>query len=89
MRENAPEHFVHAVCRHPKWSLRKEVQIALLKNEHTPLSRAVYFAGTLSTVTLRDVIANARLRDEVKEYVEEEIARRKMNLTHPSQEHSL
>jgi len=89
MRENAPEHFVHAVCRHPKWSLRKEVQIALLKNEHTPLSRAVYFAGTLSTVTLRDVIANARLRDEVKEYVEEEIARRKMNLIHPSEEDSV
>jgi hypothetical protein len=83
MREDAPEHLVYAVCRHHKWSLRKEVQIALLKNQHTPVGRAVYFAGTLSTVTLREVLANARLKIEVKEFVEEELARRKLNLARP------
>jgi phosphoribosylanthranilate isomerase len=83
MREDAPEHLVDAVCRHHKWSLRKEVQIALLKNQHTPVGRAVYFAGTLSTVTLREVLANARLKIEVKEFVEEELARRKLNLARP------
>jgi hypothetical protein len=85
-KKDVPVHLVHSVCRHHKWSLRKEVQIALLKNEHTPLSRAAYFAGTLSTVALRDVLANARLSDSVKEYVEEEIERRKLNLSHPGHE---
>jgi hypothetical protein len=83
MREDAPEHLVHAVCLHHKWSLRKEVQIALLKNRHTPVGRAAYFAGTLSTVTLREVLANARLKIEVKEFVEEEIEKRKLNLARP------
>jgi len=83
MREDAPVHLVHAVCRHHKWSLRKEVQIALLKNQHTPVGRAVYFAGTLSTATLREVLANARLKVEVKEFIEEELARRKLNLARP------
>jgi hypothetical protein len=83
MREDAPEHLVHAVCRHHKWSLRKEVQIALLKNQHTPVGRAAFFAATLSMVTLREVLANARLKDDVKEFVEEELERRKFNLARP------
>jgi hypothetical protein len=78
MREDVPEHLVHAVCRHHKWSLRKEVQIALLKNRHTPLGRAAYFAGMLSAVALQDVLANARLKEEVKEFIEEELAKRKL-----------
>jgi hypothetical protein len=78
MREDAPEHLVHAVCRHHKWSLRKEIQVALLKNQHTPVGRAAYFASTLSALTLRDTLANARLKQEVREYVEDELARRKL-----------
>lgn len=83
MREDAPEHLVHKICRHQKWSLRKEVQVALLKHPYTPAGRVAYFAGSLSTVSLREVLANARLKDEVREFVEEELARRKLNLARP------
>lgn len=78
MREDAPEHLVHAVCRHAKWSLRKEIQIALLKNAHTPTSRAVYFSEQLSSQALREVLATARLSDDLKEHLRDEIERRKL-----------
>ncbi len=78
MREDAPEHFVHAVCRHAKWSVRKEVQIALLKNRHTPMSRAIYLAEQISSQVLREVLATARLSDDLKSYLQDEIERRKL-----------
>ncbi len=78
MREDAPEHFVHAVCRHTKWSVRKEVQIALIKNQHTPIARAVYFAEQLSSQALREILANARLSDDLKSYLQDEVERRKL-----------
>src|SRR5258706_4896708 len=39
MREEAPEHFVAQAAKHPKWSVRRDVQIALLRNDKTPLAR--------------------------------------------------
>lgn len=77
MRDDAREHFVHATCAHPKWSLRKEVQIALIKNPYTPLARALHLANTLSSGTLREVLANSRLDEKVKHYLTEELERRK------------
>jgi len=62
----APEGLVEAVCRHPKWSLRRDVQIALLRNQHTPAARAIYFAKSLPTEVLRDIVSHARISATVK-----------------------
>jgi hypothetical protein len=62
----APEGLVEAVCRHPKWSLRRDVQIALLRNQHTPVARAIYFAKSLPTEVLRDIVSHARISATVK-----------------------
>ncbi|MFB3815823.1 MAG: hypothetical protein ACE14L_17105 [Terriglobales bacterium] len=75
-QDDAPEALVHAVCRHPKWSLRRDVQIALVRNSHTPLARAVYFAGTLPVTILRDIVENTQLRPELKVELEREMERR-------------
>jgi hypothetical protein len=69
MRDHAPAPLVHAVCRHPKWSLRLDVQIALLRNDKTPLARAVAFAEKLPSQVLRDVLHHARLEANVKVYL--------------------
>ena len=70
MRENGVAAFVHAVCDHPKWSLRQDVRVALLRNEHTPLARALDFASTLPPALVREVLNASRLPDSVKSHLQ-------------------
>ncbi len=72
-REHAPAHFIEQTCRHPKWSLRREVQLALLKSEHTPLARVLAFVQAFSTQNLRDILKHSRLPANVKMYLIEEL----------------
>jgi len=76
MREEAPEHFVAMASKHAKWSVRRDVQIALLRNDKTPLARVLAFAQILPTQTLRDVLSHSRLSANVKMYLLEELALR-------------
>ena len=75
-RDDAPVHFIEQACRHPKWSLRRELQLALLKSEHTPLARVLAFVQAFSTQTLRDILKHSRLPANVKMYLIEELATR-------------
>ncbi len=72
-KDKVPAHFVEQTCRHPKWSLRREVQLALLKSEHTPLARVLAFIQAFSTQTLRDILKHSRLPANVKMYLIEEL----------------
>ncbi len=69
--------FVDAVCRHAKWPLRREVQIALLRNQHTPLARAVEFARFLPAPVVRDVLHVSHLQQTTKEHVRQELKLKK------------
>lgn len=73
LRDDAPAALVQAACVHPKWSLRREVQIALLRNEHTPLARAVEFATVLPLALVKEILRASKLPEEVKEILREEI----------------
>ncbi len=66
MRPNASAALVEAVCHDPKWSLRREIRLALLRNPHTPLALALEFSRTLSSALLRDVLHTWRLPEKVK-----------------------
>ncbi|HEX9120880.1 MAG TPA: hypothetical protein VF840_10115 [Terriglobales bacterium] len=76
VQDDAPVPLVHAVCRHSKWSLRRDVQIALLRNDKTPLARALAFADNLPSQVLRDVLHHSRLEANVKTYLLELLERR-------------
>jgi len=58
--------FVEAVSHHSKWSVRHEVQVALLRNAHTPLGRAIEFARRIPARQLRDILHASRLPESVK-----------------------
>jgi hypothetical protein len=65
----ATEALIQAVSHHPKWSLRHEVQIALLRNEKTPLARALQFAQRLPAAQLREVLQQSRLPAATRTYL--------------------
>jgi hypothetical protein len=65
-RERAPAGLVQAVCRHPKWSLRREVRIALLRNEKTPMGYALEFARNLPAPVVQELLESSRLPQNVK-----------------------
>lgn len=69
--------FVEAVSAHPKWSLRVEIRVALLRNPHTPLAKALEFARRLAPSQMRDVLHTSRLPERVKGYLRKELENRK------------
>ena len=60
MKSMAPEVLFVLVCDRPKWQLRREIQIALLRSEKTPLERAQELAKHFSEEFLRDTLPQER-----------------------------
>jgi hypothetical protein len=58
--------FVEAVSHHTKWSVRHEVQVALLRNAHTPLAKALEFARRIPPRQLRDILHASKLPERIK-----------------------
>lgn len=60
MKHNAPESLFPLVSEHPKWTLRRDVQIALLRSENVPLERALELAGNFSVELLSGIVPESR-----------------------------
>ncbi|MGB6475889.1 MAG: hypothetical protein WBF04_17700 [Candidatus Sulfotelmatobacter sp.] len=73
LRSDATRPFVEAVCHHSKWSLRPEIRVASLRNEKTPLSRAIEFARRLPPAQLRDILHTSRLPEKIKNALRKEL----------------
>jgi hypothetical protein len=76
VRPGAPVALVEQVAHHPQWSLRCEVRVALLRNEKTPMARAVEFARGLPVGQLREILQGSRLPGNVKSFLLAELAKR-------------
>jgi len=76
LRESAPPALAEALGRHPKWSLRREVQRALLRHPGTPLGRVLIFARNLPTEALREIMRQSRLSENVRAYLSRELEAR-------------
>jgi len=75
-RADATTAFVDAVAHHSSWSLRREIRVALLRNEKTPMARALDFARSLPPGMLREILPTSRLPGNVKEYLLADAAKR-------------
>jgi hypothetical protein len=65
--------LVDAVCHHAQWSPRREVRMALLRNEKTLLARATAIAHGLPAALVREILHNSRLPPNVKAHVLAEV----------------
>ena len=73
MRHDASAVMVEAVCHHARWSLRREIRVVLLRNEKTPMARAVEFARSLPAAQVREILQGSRLPANVKTLVWKEL----------------
>ena len=78
--DDAPQALIDALCRDSKWSLRREVRAALLRNEKTPLARVVAFAESMSSMALREILLHSRLPRNVKEYLQKILEQRPLGI---------
>jgi len=76
MSEKAAVALVELVCRDSKWSLRREVRIALLRNPSTPANEAALFAGSLPSGVLHELLGDARLPEAARSLLQQELQRR-------------
>ena len=58
--------LVRAVCEHSKWSLCREIRIALLRNAKTPANFAQEFGQGVPGGLLKEILQNSRLPENVK-----------------------
>jgi hypothetical protein len=79
MSQSAPAAFVGAVCHHAKWSPRPEIRIALLRNEKTPLNRALEFSRSLPPALVREILHGSHLPVTIKKGLLKDIAERSGN----------
>jgi hypothetical protein len=75
-RPGGSEALVEAVCHHAQWSLRREVRVALLRNEKTPMARAIEFARTMPAAQVREILQNSRLPGNIKAYLLADLEKR-------------
>jgi hypothetical protein len=69
MKDGAPGALVDLVCNHPKWSLRRDIRLALLRNDKISMAKAIFFAQSLPSMALRDILHHSRLSPNVREYL--------------------
>ena len=61
MKRTAPELLFVQAGNHPKWSHRREVQIALLRSEKTPIELAQQLSRHFSEEALRSIVPPERI----------------------------
>jgi hypothetical protein len=68
-KEDASGALVELVGNHPKWSLRRDIRLALLRNDKISMAKAIFFAQSLPSMALRDVLHHSQLSPNVREYL--------------------
>lgn len=78
--------FIKLLAEHPKWSLRYDIRLALLRNFYTPTGRAVEFIGGMRTGDLRGLYADPSLPASVRPFIHRELLERGADVQVPEDE---
>jgi len=81
LKDGAVQILTLAVCLHVKWSLRKDVRGALLRNAFTPLAHAITSAQSFRLHQLEELVYQSQLPEKIQLYLLE-TARNRMQHGH-------
>ena len=68
-----PAPVLEAVAQDPRWSSRKEVRTALLRNSHTPLALTLSFINSLTAHDLRTLVADMKVPLAVRKAIQRKL----------------
>ncbi len=68
-QSRTPAPILEAVSRDPRWSTRREVRVAMLRNASTPLGVAVPFIAHLSAQDLRSLLNDPKVPPAVRRMI--------------------
>ncbi|MCU1284572.1 MAG: hypothetical protein JWO13_922 [Acidobacteriales bacterium] len=69
LRKEPSQILAHHVCHDQKWSVRKDVRVALLRNEFTPLAQAIIVSQSFSLAMLKEILSQSDLPANIKQYL--------------------
>lgn len=75
-RDELPEAVVEQIARHPKWSLRYDLRVQLVRHPQTPLGLALGFLAELKPADLRLLAGDKQMAPTMRDYVRAEVERR-------------
>jgi hypothetical protein len=73
-RPGSTAEMVALICRNAKWSSRREVRAALLRNEDMPMEQVIEFARSFSAEQLQEILAGSRLPANIREFLGQDLA---------------
>ncbi len=73
---NASAETISMIARHPKWKLRPNLRLAILKNRRTPAIWFTLFLPQLRTPDVRNLLVSRRLAPAQKQLVQDELKKR-------------
>ena len=76
MAEKASAALVELVCRDGRWSLRREVRIALLRNPQTSANEAAQLAHSLPSGVLHELLQESHLPEAARIHAQQELQSR-------------
>jgi hypothetical protein len=64
---------IRQIAEHPKWSLRYDVQYALVRSHHAPLSRVVHFLNKMRARDLKELYGASEVPSSTKPFIYREL----------------
>ncbi len=66
---HTPRHTVELIARSPRWSCRRDLRFALVRNRHTPLATALTLIPSLTRDELRSLGADPAVSPQLRAYL--------------------
>jgi hypothetical protein len=72
-RKNTTPGTIRTIAEHANWSSRYMIKLALIRNEHIPLSLSVRFLEALKTMDLRELYTDPSVPVSIKPFIHREL----------------